>query len=82
MIVRRSDFKGGAAWDSGPFAQKILMNSDSGGKRDSEEYDNPSERQDEQTARHQDEGTDFKCFFETVFLIVRKVIFLCVQNKN
>ncbi len=43
------------------------MNSDSGGERDSEEYDNPSERQDEQTARHQDEGTDWKCLFETVF---------------
>jgi hypothetical protein len=32
------------------------MNSDSGGKRDSEEYNNPTERQDEQAARHQDEG--------------------------
>jgi hypothetical protein len=33
------------------------MNSDSGGERDSEKYDNPPERQDEQTARHKDEGT-------------------------
>jgi hypothetical protein len=55
MIVRRSDFKG--EWDSGPFAQKNFMNSDSGGERDSEEYNNPTERQDEQAARHQDEGT-------------------------
>ncbi len=56
MAVRRTDFKGGAAWDSGPFSQKTFMNSDSGGKRDSEEYNNPTERQDEQAARHQDEG--------------------------
>jgi hypothetical protein len=45
------------------------MNSDSGGERNSEEYDNPTERQDEQAARHQDEGTDWKCLFETVFFL-------------
>ncbi len=68
MIVRRSDFKWGAAWDSGPFAQKTFMNCDSGGKRNSEEYDNPSEWQDEQAARHKDEGTQIgNVFFKTVF---------------
>ncbi len=67
MIMKRSDFKGGAAWDSGLFSQKNFMNSDSGGERDSEEYNNPTEWQDEQAARHKDEGTDYKCFFVTVF---------------
>jgi hypothetical protein len=58
------------------------MNSDSGGERDSEEYNNPTERQDEQTASHQDEGTDFKCFFETVFLIVRKSYFFMRSKQK
>jgi hypothetical protein len=39
------------------------MNSDSGGERDSEEYNNPTERQDEQTARHKDEG-EVEVFFQ------------------
>jgi hypothetical protein len=68
------------------------MNSDSGCKRDSEEYNNPTERQDEQAARHQDEGIyRLEMFFRNgvlltfdapLFLIVREVTFLCVQNKN
>jgi hypothetical protein len=41
------------------------MNSDSGGERDSEEYNNPTERQDEQAARHKDEGTDEGYFYAT-----------------
>jgi len=51
------------------------MNSDSGGERDSEEYNNPTERQDEQAARHQDEGED-EVFFSTGFLKILLMFYI------